>query len=280
MRPSPGTPGTPGTPGRSNNPGTAARPVPAEHGRRSARGLAPDRIYALDAVEGLKQLPDASVDLVVTDPPYNIASPQKLTVRRGRVISTQEAWGAWDSRHPFDYELLMTQLISQCHRVLKPGGALYIFTARETNGYFIHRAVQRGFVYRNVLALVKKNPLPSFHRNCWRSGFDLCMYLTKGRTATFNFTSQAELNSVFAYGSGFKATQHPTEKPLELIRRLVRVSSNPGELVLDPFMGSGTTAVAARQLGRRFIGFELEPAYRAMAEARLRNTTPDEQEAA
>jgi site-specific DNA-methyltransferase (adenine-specific) len=228
-----------------------------------------NKVHRMDAVEGLKKIPDGSVDLVITDPPYNIADASKLTVRKGKVITTMEAWGAWDSLHPFDYEVLMMQLLSQCYRVLKPGGAMYLFTAREQNAFFIRKAVERGFTYRNVIAMVKRNPLPSFFKNCWRSGFDLCMYLTKGKTRTFNFTSQQDLNSVYPYGSNFKSTDHPTEKPIGLIRRYVAISSNPGDLVLDPFMGSGTTAVAAKQLGRRYLGFDTNADYIEMAEKRI-----------
>ena len=234
-------------------------------------------IHSMDALGGLKQLADKSVDLVVTDPPYNIASRNKSTIQRGKLISTKEAWGDWDTFHPFDYDLLILKILSECYRVLKPGGSLYMFTAREHNGYFIRRAVERGFTYKNQLALVKTTALPSWSKASWRSAFETCMYLTKGKAKTFNFLSQRECVNVSTYAIRHKQTKHPTEKPIDFIRKLVLISSNPSDLVLDPFMGSGTTAVACKETGRRYVGFEISPGYIAMAEERLKkaNRLPD-----
>ena len=229
-----------------------------------------NRIHRIDAIEGLKKLPDASVDLVITDPPYNIARKDRQTMKSGRIVSTMDLWGSWDSFHPFDYDLLILQVLSQCYRVLKPGGALYMFTAREQSGYFVRRAVERGFTYRNQLAIVKKCPQPSLSKANWRSAFELCLYVTKGKPKLFNFVSQQECVNLYAYSTRFKCTDHPTEKPLEFIERLVAVSSNPGDLVLDPFMGSGTTAVAAKALGRDYLGFDLSAEYIKMANTRLK----------
>ncbi len=232
--------------------------------------IAVNRIHEIDALEGLARLPPDSVDLVVTDPPYNIASKSKLTIRDGKIVSTAHAWGAWDTFHPFDYDLLIGKVISECHRVLKAGGALYMFTSRENNGFFVRRALERGFVYRNQVVMVKKNPLPSFSKTNWRSAFEVAFYVTKGKPSVFNFPqAQADAVNVFTYATRQRETDHPTEKPLELIRRMVLASSNPGDLVCDPFMGSGTTALAATQTGRRFIGFETCREYLAMADERL-----------
>ncbi|MCC6680506.1 MAG: site-specific DNA-methyltransferase [Phycisphaeraceae bacterium] len=229
-----------------------------------------NRIHHMDAFEGLAKLKNESVDLIVTDPPYGIASRNMKTIRQGRIMSTQEAWGSWDTFHPFDYDVFILRLISECHRVLKPGGSLYMFLAEEQVGYFARKAVQRGFRLRNLLAILKKAPQPSIYKNAWRRGFELCAFLTKGKTgSTFNFLSQAECVNTFAYSTSDRYTSHPTEKPLAFIQRLIRVSSHPGDLVLDPFMGSGTTAVASKTLDRRYVGFELEPTYIRMAEERL-----------
>ena len=236
--------------------------------------LATNRIHRIDAIEGLRRIPDASVDLVLTDPPYNIAARNKSTMQGGRIVSTMQAWGAWDHFHPFDYDILILSVISECFRILKPGGALYMCTAREQNGYFVRKAVQRGFLYRNQLAMVKKNPLPSLSKSNWRSAFEACLYVTKGKPRTFNFVSQAECKNVFHYANSRRETKHPTEKPLSFINLIVRVSSNEGDLVLDPFIGSGTTAVAAKALGRAFLGFELEREYIEMANQRLKGVEP------
>ena len=244
-----------------------------------------NKTHPIDALKGLKKLETESVDLVITDPPYNIASTQKLTIQQGELMSTDKAWGQWDTFHPFDYDIMMCQVLIECYRVLKPGGSLYMFTAQEDNGYFIHKAMQRGFQLRRVMAMVRKNPLPSFTKRNYRSAFELCMYMTKPskgknagyRDVTFNFLSQQDCINVFHYANGRRITKHPTEKPQAFIERLVQVSSNPGDLVLDPFMGGGTTAAAAKKHNRKFIGFELNPEYIKMGQKRLADLKPEEQ---
>ena len=231
--------------------------------------LAVNHIYCIDALEGLKRLSEESVDLMVTDPPYNIASKQKKTKQGGKIVSTMEAWGEWDTYHPFDYDLLIMRVISESYRVLKTGGSMYLFTARQDNGFFCRKAVERGFTYKNQLAILKRNPLPHFQKTNWRSAFELCLYVSKGKPKTFHFLSQQECVNVYPYPIPQKETAHPTEKPLGFIRRLIQVSSNEGELVVDPFLGSGTTAVACQQVGRDFIGFEMSREYVQMAENRL-----------
>ena len=232
--------------------------------------LEANRIYCRDALQGLKQLPDNSIDLVVTDPPYNIASNNRSTMIKGVPMSTMKVWGQWDCFHPFDYDVFIMQVISECYRVLKEGGALYMFTSREHNGYFIRQAVARGFTYRNQLVMVKKNPVPSLSKKNWRSAFDLCFYVSKGKPKTFNFVTQKECKNFYLYANTHRQTRHPTEKPLDFIKLLVAVGSSKGELVLDPFMGSGTTAVACQQLDRKFIGFENCREYITMARKRLK----------
>ncbi|MFN3167772.1 MAG: DNA-methyltransferase [Phycisphaeraceae bacterium] len=236
-------------------------------------------ITQVDAIEGLKQLPDNSVDLIVTDPPYNIASKSKIITLQGKLQTTDEAFGEWDTYHPFDFDNLIRQLISEAYRVLKPGAGFYMFTARESNARFIEMVVKRGFTYRNVIAMTK-SPSPSIYKNHWRSGFDLCLYATKGksRTRVFNFLTQAEMSNVQSYSPRNKVSKHPTEKPLELIERIIRVSSNPGDLVVDPFLGSGTTAVAAKKLGRKYLGFELHGPYLKIIRDRLKKTEPEKRE--
>ena len=246
----------------------------------SGKTIRTNRVEKIDAIEELKRLPNESVDLIVTDPPYNIASSKKLIQINGTLQTTADAFGEWDTYHPFDFDNLIRQLISEAYRVLKPGAAFYMFTARETNARFLEMAVQRGFTYRNVIAMTKP-PAPSYYSNCWRSGFDLCMVLSKGKfkNRTFNFLEQSEMSNVYHYNPRKKVSKHPTEKPTELIERMIRVSSNPGDLVVDPFLGSGTTAVAAKKLGRKYLGFELHTPYLKMIRDRLKAVKVEDSQA-
>lgn len=228
-----------------------------------------NKIFEGDCMELFKQIPDESVDLVITDPPYNIASKYALTKQGGKVVTTEQAWGKWDTYQKFDYELMIMKVISECYRVLKKGGSMYMFSANQDSGRFIKKAKEKGFSYRSMLAILKKNPQPQYKRNNWRCAFELCMYLTKGRPKTFNFLSQKECVNVFPYVIGRKYTTHPTEKPSGFIKKLIKVSSNEGDIVLDPFMGSGTTAVVSMLLNRCFIGAETNKEYIAMINKRL-----------
>lgn len=145
-----------------------------------------------------------------------------------------------------------------------------MFTAREDNGFFIREASKIGFIYRNQIAIIKTNPLPHFNKNNWRSAFELCFYVSKGKPKTFNFISQRLCVNVFRYLIGKKKTTHPTEKPQEIIENIVRIATNEGDVVLDCFMGSGTTGVACAKFNRNFIGIEKEEEYVKMANARIK----------
>ncbi len=234
-----------------------------------------NQIHHIDAFKAFENIENESIDLIVTDPPYGIAHPSRLTVRKGKVRSTAEVFGSWDTfQTPLDYDVFIGRLLIECHRVLKPGGALYLFLAREQGGHFVREAVRKGFRYRNTLALCKSNPLPSFAKTNWRSAFDLCLYLVKGpKAGTFNFgPSQAERVNVYTYPiNGRGRYGHPTEKPVAFLKRLVEASSEPGDLVLDPFTGSGTTAAACKLTGRDYLGFEINKDYVKMARQRLKD---------
>ena len=218
-------------------------------------------VYNHDCMEIMDSMEDESVDLVVTDPPYNIGDENKRTKQGNFIKSNKDAWGQWDSFDKKEYDEMMRRVISTCYRLLKDGGAFYMFTAREDNGFFIREAVKAGFTYANQIVIIKTNPLPHFCKTNWRSGFELCMYLTKGKPKTFNFLEQPQMINVFYYLIGKKESRHPTEKPLKVVRQIIEVSSNRGDVVLDPFLGSGTTARACKNTGRRCVGMEISEEY-------------------
>lgn len=228
-----------------------------------------NKIHNRDCFEFMKTLPDECIDLVVTDPPYNIGDSNKRTKVGDKIMSNMEAWGDWDNYDKEEFDEMIVKVLKECFRILKTGGAMYMFTAREDNGFFIRKAVEEGFIYRNQLAIIKDNPLPHFNKNNYRSAFELCMYITKGKPKTFNFISQQICINIFHYLIGKKETEHPTEKPIEFINRIISISSNENDLVFDPFMGSGTTGKSAKILKRNYIGCELSPIYCEIAKGRL-----------
>ena len=241
-----------------------------------------NKIYCMDCLDGLKKIPDNSVDLIVTDPPYNIGDTNKRTKVGDKIVSNNEAWGHWDNYDLEEFDNFFINYLKQCYRILKDGGTIYCFSAREDNGFFTRKAVEIGFKYLNTLAIIKDNPLPHFTKTNWRSAFELCFYACKGnKTKTFNFINQQRMVNKFHYLIGKKDSgckregiiSHPTEKPLNFFKLLVEVNSNKDDTVFDGFMGSGTTAVACKQLGRNFIGFEINDEYIKIANKRLSQQT-------
>lgn len=230
-----------------------------------------NKITCGDCLEHLKNIPDNSVDLIVTDPPYNIGDSSKRTKVGNKIVSNADAWGEWDTYDKKEFDVFFINYIKECYRILKDGGSIYCFSAREDNGFFTRKAVDIGFTYLNTMAIIKDNPLPHFTKTNWRSSFELAFYCCKGKKPkTFNFLSQQEMINKYHYLIGKKDTNHPTEKPLKYFELLIKVNSNKNDIIFDGFMGSGTTAVAAKKQGRQFIGFELSQEYVDIANKRLR----------
>lgn len=239
----------------------------------SAVAAAPRNALVLgDCREILGGLPAGSVDLVVTDPPYNIASRHALTWHDGRVMTTAEAWGAWDTFAPADYRRLLADVFRELHRVLRAGGQLYCWIGSRYASTAIELAEAAGFRYRAKLVAVKARPQPSYSEGNYRSCYEEAIYCSKGQPWPFHFSGQREMKNVLLLPYEPKASEHPTEKRPAMLAPLIRASSDPGDLVLDPFLGSGTTAVVARRLGRAYLGIERDPRYLAMARQRLANT--------
>jgi site-specific DNA-methyltransferase (adenine-specific) len=231
------------------------------------RGL--NRLYRADCRRALRALVAGSVDLVVTDPPYNIASDHALTMSAGRLVTTAEAWGAWDRYSDRAYRALLDDVFRSLFRALRAGGQVYWWTGTRYISVAIELAEAAGFRFRAKLVAVKARPQPSWSEGNYRSAYEDCLYFSKGVPRPFHFLGQRQMKNVLALPYERKTTEHPTEKRPAMIAPLIRVSSDRGDVVLDPFLGSGTTAVVARALGRRFIGIERDPDYFRMARRRL-----------
>jgi len=226
-------------------------------------------LYLGDCREVLPRLPAGSVDLVVTDPPYNIASDHAVTMVGDRLLTTAQAWGAWDRYSAADYRALLEGVFRQLHRLLRAGGQVYWWCGSRGIGDTIEAAEGVGFRFRAKLVAVKARPQPAWRQGNWRSAYEECLYFSKGAPTPFHFLGQRQMRNAWLLPHEYKASTHPTEKRPAMIAPLIRVSSRRGEVVLDPFLGSGTTAVVARAMGRRFIGIEREGSYLEMARRRL-----------
>lgn len=210
-----------------------------------------NRIYNEDCLEGMKRIPDASVDMILTDIPY------------GEVNRKDNGLRKLDKSHA---DITTFSLDSLCSELVRIGkGSIYIFCGINQVSYLRENFSNAGLSTR-IIVWEKTNPSPMNGEKLWLSGIELCVYAKK-KGATFNSRCR---NSVLRYPCG-QSKVHPTQKPTNLFIDLIQTSSNEGDLCFDPFMGSGTTAVAAIRTKRNFIGFELQKEYFDIANKRIKD---------
>ncbi len=260
-------------------------------GAAPVEALAPfvDRILPGDCVEVLAGLPERSVDLVFADPPYNLQlESELLRPNQSRVDGVDADWDRFESFAAYD--AFTEAWLSACRRVLKDDGTLWVIGSYH-NIYRVGRVLMDlGYWILNDVHWVKSNPMPNFRGTRFTNATETMLWAKKSRDQaryTFHYHTMKALNDDLQMRNtweiplcmgaerlkveGKKA--HATQKPEALLYRVLSSSSNPGDVVLDPFSGSGTTAAVARKLGRRFIAIEREPAYVALGEARVAAVT-------
>ena len=221
-----------------------------------------NRIYNEDCLEGMKRIPDASVDCIVTDPPYKIVtggdSDGKNSVRpKGILKGNRELMRTIPS---------FNEWVPECFRVLKDGSQAY-FMVNSTNLLELGNCLKEaGFLIHNILVWEKNNCTPSqfYMKNC-----EYVFFCRKGKSKYINNIGESKTVHRIPNILGNKV--HPTEKPVELIQMYIENSSNESDIILDPFMGSGTTAVAAIRTKRNYIGFELQKEYFDIANKRIKD---------
>ncbi|NWG46997.1 MAG: site-specific DNA-methyltransferase [Alphaproteobacteria bacterium] len=262
-------------------------------GAPDAGRLRLDTILEGDCLEVLRGLPDASVDLVFADPPYNLQLSGEL--RRpddSRVDAVDDAWDRFESFA--EYDRFSRAWLGEVRRILKPTGTAWVIGSYH-NIFRLGTALQDlGFWVLNDVVWRKANPMPNFRGRRFTNAHETLIWAAReagARGYTFNYEALKAGNEDVQVRSdwflplctgaervkdetGGKA--HPTQKPEALLHRVLIAASRPGDVVLDPFFGTGTTGVVAKRLGRRFIGIERERAYVEVARARLAETVPYE----
>ena len=217
-------------------------------------------LYHGDCLEILPTLNAGSVDAVITDPPFFVT------------ITTQtKSTPAYDALKEYKWTVSLAW-ISHLQELLKDGGVLYVFTNDNDISYLIKEIERRGLRIYQRLHWIKTNPLPSYTKWNYRGGIELAFYVVKGdKPAYFREITQQELHSYWFYPivGGAERTIHPTQKPVELMKEWIVNSTLPGDTILDPFMGSGTTGVACVETGRNFIGIEIDADYFKIAQRRI-----------
>lgn len=253
--------------------------------------LKTDVILRGDCIEVLKGLPDKSVDMVFADPPYNLQlGGDLLRPDNSKVDAVDDDWDKFDSFAAYD--AFTRAWLGECRRVLKDEGSLWVIGSYH-NIFRLGAAMQDlGFWVLNDIIWRKSNPMPNFKGTRFTNAHETLIWAAKSREQkryTFNydalkaFNEDTQMRSDWTLAlctggerlkdeNGDKA--HPTQKPEALLHRVLLSASRVGDVVLDPFFGTGTTGAAAKRLGRRFIGIERDETYAKLAEKRIKAVIP------
>lgn len=256
--------------------------------RADARPLPLNQILAGDCIEIMNSLPEGSVDLIFADPPYNLQLRGDLLRPDNSKVDACD--DEWDQFAGFAvYDKFTREWLAAARRVLKPNGAIWVIGSYH-NIFRVGSELQnQGFWIMNDVIWRKSNPMPNFRGKRLTNAHETMIWASKSENSkyTFNYEALKSLNEGVQMrsdwvlpicnggerlkdGKGEKA--HPTQKPESLLHRVLVGTTNPGDVVLDPFFGTGTTGAVAKMLGRDFIGIEREAAYREVAEKRLART--------
>ncbi|RMD59218.1 MAG: site-specific DNA-methyltransferase [Nitrospirae bacterium] len=247
------------------------------------------RLYHGDILEILSQLSDESIDLIFADPPYNLSN-DGFTCHAGRRVSVNK--GEWDKSKGIEEDFKFHyKWIEACKRVLKPNGTLWI-SGTYHSIYACGFALQRqGWHLINDICWFKPNASPNLSCRMFTASHETLLWAKKNKKAkhTFNYDlmkngnwngdfikkPNKQMRSVWAINTPKngekKYGKHPTQKPEVLLERIILSSSNEGDIVLDPFCGSGTTGVVAIRHKRKFVGIDLEKTYLDLAIPRLKD---------
>jgi site-specific DNA-methyltransferase (adenine-specific)/modification methylase len=220
-----------------------------------------------DSKDLIKEVADSSVDLLLTDPPYNLAkySTGNINLPWRKAINNDLAEWDLDEFNPGDW-------VDDFLRVLKPTGNLVIFTSYHQIGKW-HEVLDDKFDTFQFAVWHKTNPVPKFQRAGFLNSCELIIFCwNKGHS--WNFTKQNEMHNYFEYPicmgkERLKDPNHPTQKPVKLLKHIMKIASNEGDVVYDPFMGVGSTGAAAMELNREFIGTEIDEVFFNAAKKRL-----------
>ncbi len=254
-----------------------------------AEALPLDQIIMDDCIEAMRALPDASVDMIFADPPYNLQLGGDLfRPEGGRVDAVDNDWDKFDTFAAYD--AFTRAWLAEARRLLKPNGTLWVIGSYH-NIFRVGAAVQDlGLWILNDIVWRKSNPMPNFKGTRVTNAHETLIWAARSDDAryTFNYRAMKTLNDelqmrsdwLFPICSGAERLKrggtkaHPTQKPEALLYRVLLACTNPGDVVLDPFFGTGTTGAVAKRLGRRWIGIERDPGYCDVARERIDAALP------
>ena len=249
-----------------------------------------NKIHFGNCIEILQELPEKSVDLIFADPPYNLQLQNELIRPNQTIVDAVD--DAWDQFSSFaEYDAFTDAWLAGCRRVLKDTGTIWVIGSYHNIFRVGKIMMDLGYWILNDVIWYKTNPMPNFRGTRFTNATETLIWAKKSedqKKYTFNYHSMKNLNDEKQMQSvwhiplcrgaerimidGKKA--HSTQKPEALLYRVILSSSNPGDVVLDPFFGSGTTGAVAKKLKRNFVGIELEPNYVEVAQERIERIPP------
>ncbi len=249
-----------------------------------------NKILSGDCIEHMRTLPDACIDAIFADPPYNMQLGGDLSrPDHTHVDAVTDHWDQFESMAIYDK--FTREWMAQARRILKPTGTIWTIGSYH-NIFRVGSILQDlGFWILNDIVWVKNNPMPNFRGTRFTNAHETMIWASREKTGkyTFNYETMKRMNNgkqmrsdwLFNICAGPERLKgadgkkvHSTQKPEDLLARVILASTNPGDIILDPFFGSGTTGAVAKRLGRNFIGIEREAEYIAAARARIDAVEP------
>ncbi|MGH2620483.1 MAG: site-specific DNA-methyltransferase [Anaerolineales bacterium] len=243
-----------------------------------------NRVVQGDCLQVMERMPEGSIDLIFADPPYNLQLSQELwRPNLTRVNGVADAWDRFESFQHYDE--FTRAWLGACRRVLKPDGCLWVIGTYH-NIYRVGAILQDlGFWILNDVLWIKTNPMPNFRGVRFTNAHETLIWAATSNSSryTFNYHAMKQFNDgkqmrsdwVLPLCTGKERIKlngkkaHATQKPEALLTRVLLASTDPGDIVLDPFFGTGTTGAVAKYLGRQWIGIEKEPRYIEIARRRI-----------
>ncbi len=248
--------------------------------------------YLGDCIEVMKRFPSDSIDLVYADPPYNLSkhglkwadhNGQKRQKSGGNYYMMKEAWDMFPES---DYRQFSVGWLKETTRLLRPGGSIYVSCTYHNVGDLLVILRELELKCLNIIVWEKTNPHPNLTRRMFTHSCEFVLFFAKGKNWTFNYEDMkgfskngGQMKDVWhlplcqgreRIKRDDRRAAHPTQKPEALLERIILASSKQGDLVLDPFSGTGTTAFVAERFGRRWIGIDNNMNYISLSVERLR----------
>jgi len=224
-----------------------------------------------DCIEILKKVPSGSIDMIFADPPYNLSGEGNTTCKNGKKVKCNK--GEWDIIE--DIHLFNEEWLKECKRVLSDEGTIWISGTLHNHPSIGVLLKKLGFWIINDIVWFKPNAPPQLQPNRLAPSTELIWLASKSKKYYFDYQKAKKLNggkqmrNLWTITAKRHKTTHPTEKPEDLLERIILLGSKKGSLILDPFMGSGTTGVVSKRLGRQFLGIEIDKEFFNIAKNRI-----------